>query len=432
MSAIKSVKAREILDSRGSPTIEVDVTLDDGAYGRASVPSGASTGLREAVELRDGGIRFRGKGVLRAVARVEGPIAAAIVGMDASDQQAIDRQLIALDGTSNKSKFGANALLGVSMAFARAAAVSRKEPLYRYLAGSAPLTLPVPMFNVLNGGAHADNNIDFQEFMVAPVGAPSFAEALRYGAEVYQSLKAQLKAAGLSTTVGDEGGFAPHLRKSEEALELIIRSIEKAGLVPGTDVVLALDPATSELYEDQGYVFRKASAGHKSTEEMIELYTSWLSQFPSIWSIEDGLAEDDWTGWQSLTAKLSTRVQLVGDDIFVTNPAIIRRGIDEGVGNATLIKLNQIGTVSETLDAISLSKAAHYGTVISHRSGETPDDFIADLAVATAAGQIKSGAPARGERTAKYNQLLRIEQELGSAAQYAGRAFVEAKGFRRG
>jgi enolase len=418
---IRSIAAREILDSRGNPTVEVDVALENGACGRAAVPSGASTGTREAVELRDGDLqRYGGKGVLKAVTNVQTEISSALRGTDASRQSDLDDRLCRLDGTDNKSRLGANAILGVSMAAARAAAQAEKLPLYRWLGGDDARTLPVPMFNVLNGGVHADNSVDFQEFMIAPFGAGSFAEALRMGAETYHALKSLLKHSGHTTSVGDEGGFAPMLKANQEALDVIVQGIEKAGLKPGHDVVLALDPAASEFYEDGRYVFRKSNGGEKSSDEMIALYDSWIRQYP-IWSIEDGLAEQDWEGWRNLTQVLGQRVQLVGDDIFVTNPAIIREAIQKKVGNAALIKLNQIGTVTETLEAIATARTAQYGIVISHRSGETTDDFIADLAVATNAGQIKTGAPCRGERLAKYNQLARIEQELGSKGQFAGR-----------
>jgi enolase len=422
LATITTIQAREILDSRGNPTIEVDVRLDDASSGRAAVPSGASTGTREAIELRDRDPhRFGGKGVRRAVAHVHERIGPALRGVSASSQAAIDQQLCALDGTEAKSALGANAILGVSLAVARAAAASARQPLYRYLVGGEPVLLPVPMFNVLNGGVHADNSVDLQEFMIAPVGAGSFHEALRMGAEIYQVLKSTLKEKGYATAVGDEGGFAPNLRANVEAVELILAAVERAGLRPGADVALALDPASSEFHEDGTYVFRKSDQRRRSAAEMVAFYEEWVRQYP-IWSIEDGLAEDDWAGWKLLTDNLGSRVQLVGDDIFVTNPAIIRRAVHEGIGNAALIKLNQIGTVTETLEAIAEARAGGYGTVISHRSGETCDDFIADLAVATAAGQIKTGAPCRGERTAKYNQLLRIEEDLGSAAQYAGAA----------
>jgi enolase len=420
MATIAAIEAREILDSRGNPTIAVDVRLDDGVSGQASVPSGASTGTREAVELRDGDPgRFGGKGVLHAVANVHERIAPALRGLPVSDQAAIDRRLCELDGSETKGVLGANAILGVSLAVARAAAATAREPLYRHLGGAAANLLPVPMFNVLNGGVHADTSVDLQEFMIAPVGAASFAEALRMGAESYHALKATLKEKGYGTAVGDEGGFAPSLGANVEAVELILAAVERAGFRPGVDIVLALDPASSEFYEDGAYVFHKSDQRRRSAAEMVTFYEDWIRQFP-IWSIEDGLAEDDWAGWKLLTERLGQRLQLVGDDIFVTNPAIVQRAVREGIGNAALIKLNQIGTVTETLAAIAAARAGRYGTVISHRSGETPDDFIADFAVATAAGQIKTGAPCRGERVAKYNRLARIEQELGSAARYAG------------
>ena len=422
MPGIASIHAREILDSRGTPTVEVDVRLDDGSIGRAAVPSGASTGTREAVELRDGDrSRYLGRGVATAVRNVAEVIGPAVVGTDVSNQRALDARLCALDGTPNKGRLGANAILGVSLAVARAAAASSGVPLYHHLGGADATLLPVPMFNVLNGGLHADNDVDFQEFMIAPVGAVSFREALRLGAETYQALRATLKARGQSTAVGDEGGFAPNLGEDVRAVEAILEAITKAGLRPGDDVAIALDPATSSLYTDSTYVFRKSGGTRRTTDEMIALWESWLRQFP-IWSLEDGLAEDDWAGWQRLTTAVGGSVQLVGDDILVTNPDIIRRAIADRVGNAALIKLNQIGTLSETLDALATARGAGWGTVISHRSGETSDDFIADLAVATGAGQIKTGAPCRGERVAKYNQLARIEEELGSAARYAGRA----------
>ena len=420
--AVVAVHAREILDSRGNPTVEVDVRLDDGSTGRAAVPSGASTGSREAVERRDGDPkRYLGKGVTGATGAVNDVIAPALRGGGAMDQADVDARLLALDGTADKSKLGANAILGVSLAVARAAAAAAREPLYRRLGGPGASLLPVPMFNVLNGGAHADNSVDFQEFMIAPVGAPSFREALRMGAETYHALKAILKEKGYSTAVGDEGGFAPNLRANVEAIELILAAIERAGLRAEADVVLALDPATSELYDGSAYVLRKSGGRTMTTAELVDLYDDWVRSFP-ILSIEDGLAEDDWSGWQVLTARLGARVQLVGDDIFVTNPAIIRRAIASHVGNAALIKLNQIGTVTETMEAVRTAQAAGYGTVVSHRSGETGDDFIADFAVATGAGQIKTGAPCRGERVAKYNQLARIEEELGESARYAGAA----------
>jgi len=420
MSAISTVKAREILDSRGNPTVEVDVTLEGGAFGRAGVPSGASTGSREALELRDGNKkRFGGKGVSKAVVNVNDVIAPAIRGLDASDQSALDAKLLALDGTANKGKLGANAILGVSMAAARAAAASLGLPLYRYLGGVEANLLPVPMLNVLNGGAHADNSVDFQEFMIAPVGAPNFREGMRWAAEVYQALKSTLKAKGLGTGVGDEGGFAPNLKANVQAIEVILAGIEKAGFAPGKDLVLALDPAASEFYDDGAYVFAKSDKTRKSSAEMVAFWADWVRQYP-IWLLEDGLAEQDWDGWKLLTEKLGRKIKLVGDDIFVTNPAIVREAIAKGVANSVLIKLNQIGTVTETLQCMREARAAGYGTMVSHRSGETADDFIADFTVATGAGQLKTGAPCRGERVAKYNQLMRIEEELGSAARYAG------------
>jgi enolase len=421
MTPIEQVKAREILDSRGNPTIEVDVRLQGGAFGRAAVPSGASTGSREALELRDGDKkRYGGKGVTKAVTNVDGTIAPALRGLDALDQSAIDAKLLALDGTKNKDKLGANAILGVSMAVARAAAASRGLPLYRYLAADASL-LPVPMLNVLNGGAHADNSVDFQEFMIAPVGAPSFREAMRWAAECYQALKGTLKAKGLGTGVGDEGGFAPNLKANVQAIEVILEAIQKAGFEPGKHIALALDPAASEFYDDGAYVLAKSDKSRKTSADMVAFWADWVRQFP-IWSIEDGLAEQDWQGWRLLTDKLGGTIKLVGDDIFVTNPAIVREAIQKHVANSVLIKLNQIGSVTETLECMKIARAAGYGTVVSHRSGETADDFIADFAVATGAGQLKTGAPCRGERVAKYNQLIRIEEELGAKARYAGPA----------
>jgi enolase len=421
MTRIASIHAREILDSRGNPTVEVDARLSDGSFGRAAVPSGASTGSREALELRDGETkRYGGKGVRHAVANVNDRLSI-LEGVDALDQASLDRRLCELDGTANKEKLGANAILGVSLAVARAAVASAGKPLYRHLGGAAATLLPVPMFNILNGGVHADNSVDFQEFMIAPIGAPSFAEALRMGAETYHALKAVLKGKGYSTAIGDEGGFAPNLKANVEAVEVILQGIEKAGLKPGKDIVIALDPAASEFYQDGAYVFRKSDGSRNTAEQMVDFWEGWVRQFP-IWGIEDGLAEDDWAGWKLLTQRLGKKIQLVGDDIFVTNPAIIRRAIAEKVGNAALIKLNQIGTLTETLEAIAIAREAGYGIVVSHRSGETPDDFIADLTVATRAGQLKTGAPCRGERVAKYNQLLRIEEELGAQAKYAGAA----------
>ncbi|HXX29943.1 MAG TPA: phosphopyruvate hydratase [Myxococcaceae bacterium] len=422
MSKIRSVQAREILDSRGNPTIEVDVVLDDGTMGRASVPSGASTGAREAVELRDSGEkRFGGKGVLQAVNHVNTLIAPVVAGRTADGQQPLDELLCRLDGTPNKSRLGANAILGVSLAVARAAAASAGSPLFRVLAPGTRSVLPVPMFNVLNGGVHAANNLDFQEFMIAPAGAVSFHQAVQMGAETYQALAAVLRERGLSTAVGDEGGFAPSLKTHQEAMELLLRAIERAGYRPGEDIGIALDPAASEFWEDGGYVLRKSGGGRRTPEEMIAQWEDWARRFP-VWSVEDGLGESDWAGWKQLTRQLGKSLQLVGDDLLVTNPSLIRAAIQEQVANAVLIKLNQIGTLTETLQAISLAQGAGYGTVVSHRSGETADDFIADLAVATAAGQIKTGAPCRGERVAKYNQLLRIERDLGQEAHFAGRA----------
>jgi enolase len=421
MVAISSIHAREILDSRGNPTVEVDVALEDGSKGRAAVPSGASTGIREALELRDDdATRYGGKGVLKAVANVNGAIASALIGMDASDLAVVDRAMLDLDGTDNKGKLGANAILGVSMAIARAAASSMGKPLYQYLGGEDAVLLPVPCFNILNGGAHADNDVDFQEFMIAPVGAPSFRDAMQMGAAVYHALKSILKQKGYSTGVGDEGGFAPNLKANVEAIDLILVAIEKVGLKAGEEVAIALDPATSELYrEDGSYEFFKSDQRRISADEMIDLWEGWVNQYPII-SIEDGLGEQDWEGWKRLTQRLGDRIQLVGDDAFVTNPSIIKQAIADGVGNSSLIKVNQIGSITETLEAIELSRSNGYTCMVSHRSGETSDDFIADLAVATAAGQIKTGAPCRGERLAKYNQLLRIEEELGNRAKYAG------------
>ena len=421
MAEIETIHAREVLDSRGNPTVEVEVWLESGAFGRALVPSGASTGTREAVELRDDdAARYLGKGVRRAVQNVVETIAPEIEGMDAGEQVQIDRALLELDGTPNKSGLGANALLGVSLAVARAAADDAGLPLYQYLGGPGGRLLPVPLMNVVNGGAHADNGLDIQEFMLAPAGAGSFGEALRMGVEIFHTLRRLLRDKGLSTGVGDEGGFAPALGGNEAALDFLMRAIERAGYRAGEEVWLALDVAASEFGE-RGHYRLRADRAEKSSDEMIALFESLLGRYP-ICSIEDGLGEDDWEGWQRLTARLGSRVQLVGDDIFVTNPAIIQEGVRKGVGNAVLVKLNQIGTLTETLEAIELSKRAGYGTVISHRSGETEDSFIADLAVAVNAGQIKTGSLSRGERTAKYNQLLRIEEELGAAAAWPGRA----------
>ena len=422
MPTISDISAREILDSRGNPTIEVDVTLDSGAAGRAAVPSGASTGEHEALELRDGDAeRYGGKGVLRAVRNVEQLIVPALRGLDAADQLGADRALIALDGTKNKSKLGANAMLGVSMALARAAAVDSDQPLYRYLGGPLARTLPVPMMNVVNGGAHATNTVDFQEFMIVPIGAPSFHEALRMGAETFHALKKVLLKRKLGAGVGDEGGFAPDLKNDEEAIVVILEAIESAGYAPGTEICLALDPAASEFYQNGKYVFKKSGAGAKNAVQMIELYDAWINKYPIV-SIEDGLAENDWDGWKMLTEAIGDRVQLVGDDIFVTNPEFLGRAIEEDVANAILIKLNQIGTVTETLETIELARRNGYQNVISHRSGETEDTFIADLAVATNAGQIKTGSASRTDRVAKYNQLLRIEADLGREAEFPGGA----------
>jgi len=431
---IAKVHAREILDSRGNPTVEVDVTLEDGAFGRAAVPSGASTGEREALELRDGEkTRYGGKGVRHAVANVNAEIATAVVRREL-DQRALDGAMIALDGTSTKSRLGANALLGVSMAVARAEAASKKVPLYQHFsalyrgrtsddAADGPrLTLPAPMMNILNGGAHADSSVDFQEFMVMPLAAPTFAEGLRWGAEIFHALRGILKSRGQSTGVGDEGGFAPNLKSNREALDVVLDAIGKAGLKAGTDVWIALDVAASELWMGGGrYTFKKSGEPDRTSDEMIKLYEDWIRQYPIV-SIEDGLAEGDWSGWQTLTKALGNRVQLVGDDVFVTNPEILKKGIADKVANALLVKLNQIGTVTETLDAVRMAADANYGTIISHRSGETEDATIADLAVGTAAGQIKTGSASRTDRICKYNQLLRIEEGLGAAATYAGKS----------
>jgi enolase len=425
---ITRVHAREILDSRGNPTVEVEIALADGAAARASVPSGASTGEREALELRDQDkSRYGGKGVRRAVGNVNGEIASAIVNRE-FDQRGLDRAMIDLDGTPNKGRLGANALLGVSMAAARAEAASKRVPLYRHvgsLYSNDRFTLPVPMMNILNGGAHADSSVDFQEFMVMPVGAPSFSEALRTGAEIFHALRGILKAKGQATGVGDEGGFAPNLRSNREAVEVVLEAIGKVGLAAGRDVYLALDVASSELWAGGRYVFRKSGEPDRSSGEMVQLYEDWLRQYPIV-SIEDGVAESDWSGWQVLTKALGSRVQLVGDDVFVTNPEILARGIADGVANALLVKLNQIGTVTETLDAVAMARDAGYATIISHRSGESEDTTIADLAVGTAAGQIKTGSASRTDRVCKYNQLLRIEEELGTAAVFAGRGAIRA------
>jgi enolase len=425
MSAIDSIHAREILDSRGNPTLEVDVWLDDGAFGRAAVPSGASTGEHEALELRDGdAARFGGKGVLRAVGNVHETIGPELRGLDAFDQRGIDVAIVALDGTDDRSGLGANALLGVSLAVAKAAADSSGLPLYRYLGGPAARTLPTPMMNVINGGAHADNELELQEFMLMPVGAASFSEGLRWGAECFHALHAILKEKGLATGVGDEGGFAPEIATASEALELLVTAIEKAGLEPGEEMALAMDPAMSELYRDGAY---HLEGKERSADDLAAYWTELLDRFPIV-SIEDALAEDDWVGWTSLTEALGARVQLVGDDLFVTNLERLERGFREGATNAILVKVNQIGTLTETLDVIAAASRNRFGVVASHRSGETEDTTIADLAVATDAGQIKAGAPSRGERTAKYNQLLRIEEELGDGARYAGGALLAGGG----
>ena len=422
MSEIEHVHARQILDSRGNPTVEVDVGLASGASGRAAVPSGASTGTREALELRDGGTAFGGKGVGDAIEHVNDEIAAAVLGLDADDQRGLDGRMIELDGTDGKTRLGANAILGVSLAVARAAAADAGEPLWRYLGGAEASLLPVPTMNVLNGGVHADNPVDFQEFMIAPVGAASFAQAVQMGAEVYHELQRTLKSRGLSTAVGDEGGFAPALASNDAPLELLVSAIGSAGYRPGVDLSICLDPAASEFFENGRYEL--AGEGRSLTSaEMVDYWSAIAERYPVL-SLEDGMAEQDWDGWYQLTERLGSRLQLVGDDIFVTNPAILREGIERGVANSILIKLNQIGTLTETLDTIALAREAGYRAVISHRSGETEDTFIADLVVATGVGQIKTGAPARSERVAKYNQLLRIEEELGDRARYAGREAV--------
>ena len=430
---ITKVHARQIIDSRGNPTVEADVLLESGALGRAAVPSGASTGEHEALELRDGDkSKYLGKGVLKAVANVNGEIAKSIAGSDAADQRALDHKMITLDGTPTKSRLGANAILAVSMAAARAASVALKQPLYKYLSRYSTDTsanlLPVPMMNILNGGAHADSSVDFQEFMVMPVGAPNFSDALRWGVEIFHSLKTALKKHGYSTAVGDEGGFAPSCKSNEEAIQIVLEAISAAGYKPGEQVGIALDPASSEFYDKASgnYVFKKSDKSAYSSEKMAAYWTSWVEKYPII-SIEDGMAEDDWAGWKALTHSVGSatskkKIQLVGDDLFVTNTQRLSRGINEGIANAILIKLNQIGSVTETIDAIELARKAGYHSIISHRSGETEDTFIADLSVATAAGQIKTGSASRTDRIAKYNQLLRIEEELGSAARFKGRA----------
>ena len=420
MTLIADIRGREILDSRGNPTVEAEVFLTSGAVGRAAVPSGASTGEHEAVELRDGDkSRYLGKGVTKAVEHINGELADALIEEDAEDQRALDQKMIELDGTENKSRLGANAILAISMAAARAVANLYEMPLYRYLGGVNACLLPVPMMNILNGGAHADNNVDFQEFMVMPVGAPSFSEALRWGVEVFHTLKGVLKKRGYNTAVGDEGGFAPSVKSNVEAIEVVLEAIQLAGYKPGEQIGVALDPAASEFFQDGKYVFKKSDKQTKTPEEMAAYWAKWVKDYPIV-SLEDGLAEDDWKGWKILTDEVGSKIQLVGDDLFVTNVKRLQQGIDKGVGNSILIKVNQIGTVTETLDSIDLARRNGYTSVISHRSGETEDTFIADLAVATGAGQIKTGSASRTDRIAKYNQLLRIEEELGSAARFLG------------
>jgi enolase len=428
MTNIAAIMGREVLDSRGNPTVEAEVQLASGTVGRAIVPSGASTGEHEAVELRDGdNARFMGKGVLKAVDKINGEIADALANWDAADQRALDQKMIELDGTETKSRLGANAILAVSMAAARAAAAEYGLPLYRYLGGAGANTLPTPMMNILNGGAHADNNVDFQEFMVMPVGAPSFSEALRWGVEVFHTLKGVLKKRGYNTAVGDEGGFAPSVKSNVEAIEVVLEAIQQAGYKPGEEIAIALDPAASEFYQDGKYVFKKSDKSAKTSDDMVRFWAKWVKDYPIV-SLEDGLSEGDWDGWQNLTKELGGKIQLVGDDIFVTNIQFLQEGIDKGVANSILIKVNQIGTVSETLDAIDLARRNGYTSVISHRSGETEDTFIADLAVATGAGQIKTGSASRTDRISKYNQLLRIEQELGSSARFLGLKALNYKG----
>jgi enolase len=420
MTNIAAIIGREVLDSRGNPTVEAEVQLADGTAGRAIVPSGASTGEHEAVELRDGdNTRFLGKGVLKAVENVNGEIADALANWDAVDQRGLDQKMIELDGTENKGRLGANAILAVSMAAARASAKAFALPLYRYLGGAGANTLPTPMMNILNGGAHADNNVDFQEFMVMPVGAPTFADALRWGVEVFHTLKGVLKKRGYNTAVGDEGGFAPSVKSNVEAIEVVLEAIQQAGYKPGEEIAIALDPAASEFYQDGKYVFKKSDKSAKSSDDMVKFWAKWVNDYPIV-SLEDGLSENDWDGWANLTEELGGKIQLVGDDIFVTNIEIFAEGIEKGIANSILIKLNQIGTVSETLDAIDLGRRNGYTSVISHRSGETEDTFIADLAVATGAGQIKTGSASRTDRIAKYNQLLRIEEDLGDSARFLG------------
>jgi len=422
VTTIAKITGIEILDSRGNPTVEAEVILTDGSVGRAAVPSGASTGEHEAVELRDGdAARYLGKGTRKAVDHVNHEIAGALAGQDAAEQARLDRIMIELDGTENKGRLGANAILAVSMAAARAAAASQRTPLYRYLGGVSACLLPVPLMNILNGGAHADNSVDVQEFMIAPYGAAKFSEALRMGVEVFHTLKKVLKKKGYSTAVGDEGGFAPNLKSNDEALELVLEAITQAGYKPGEQVGIALDPASSEFYIDGKYVFKKSDKSQRTSDEMVQFWANWVRQYPAILLIEDGMSEEDWPGWKLLTKTLGEKIQLVGDDIFVTNTAIFRRGIDEGIANSILIKVNQIGTLTETLEAMQMAAGAGYTSVVSHRSGETEDPFIADLVVATGAGQIKTGSASRTDRIAKYNQLLRIEQQLGDSARFAGR-----------
>lgn len=425
MSLIEGIHARQILDSRGNPTIEVDVVTESGAFGRAAVPSGASTGMHEAVELRDGDKKkYQGKGVLKAVENVNAKIASEVVGLDVFDQNLIDKIMIELDGTANKGKLGANAILGTSLAVAKAAAMEAGQSLYRYIGGVNANTLPVPMMNILNGGSHADNSIDFQEFMVMPVGADTFSEALQMGAEVFHTLKKVLHDQGLSTNVGDEGGFAPNIKSNEEAIEIVLKAIERAGYKPGSDIFIALDPAASEFYDPKTklYHFKKSSGKKLKPQEMAEYWTNWAKKYPII-SLEDGMAEEDWTGWKTLTDSIGDRVQLVGDDLFVTNVDFLQKGIDKGVANAILVKVNQIGSLTETINAVNLAKRNSYKSIMSHRSGETEDSTIADLAVALNTGQIKTGSASRSDRMAKYNQLIRIEEELGETAYFPGKNF---------
>jgi len=428
MSNISEIRGRQVLDSRGNPTVEAEVWLQDGSIGRAIVPSGASTGEHEAVELRDGDKEnYLGKSVLKAVENVNGEIADAVANLDAADQRALDQKMIELDGTENKGRLGANAILSVSMAAARAAANSLQIPLYRYLGGAGANALPTPMMNILNGGAHADNNVDFQEFMVMPVGAESFSDALRWGVEVFHTLKGVLKKRGYNTAVGDEGGFAPSVKSNVEAIDVVLEAISQAGYKPGEEIAIALDPAASEFFQDGKYVFKKSDKSAKTSDEMVRFWSKWANDYPIV-SLEDGLAENDWDGWENLTKELGNKIQLVGDDLFVTNVSFLQEGIDKHVANSILIKVNQIGTVSETLDAIDLARRNGYTSVISHRSGETEDTFIADLAVATGAGQIKTGSASRTDRIAKYNQLLRIEEELGTGARFLGLKALNYKG----